>query len=188
MYSYTGCIRLAFLHCVFSNVSSNCMTGAMRSHTGCIYKTFPQCALSNASSSGLPERIYSYTGCISLVFLHCAFSNVSSYCLPEMMQSHTACMYLCIFKCALKSALKGALWHWVHLFPSWKSFIWILEFGRRFFCVTCQIRRNYHVLEAWSSLKEGQKGCLIKTISDVNERPPEELHLIEIWSPEIHTI
>ena len=133
-------------------------------------------------------REYIATTTASLVFLHCAFSNVSSYCLPEMMQSHTACMYLCIFKCALKSALKGALWHWVHLFPSWKSFIWILEFGRRFFCVTCQIRRNYHVLEAWSSLKEGQKGCLIKTISDVNERPPEELHLIEIWSPEIHTI
>ena len=42
---------LTFLHhCVFSNVSSNCV----------------------------PEKMHIHTGCICLAFLHCAFSNVSS--------------------------------------------------------------------------------------------------------------
>jgi len=36
MYSHTGCICLAFLHCAFLNVSSNCLPERMHSHIGCI--------------------------------------------------------------------------------------------------------------------------------------------------------
>ena len=69
MQSHTGCICLFFLHCVFSNVSSNC----------------------------LPEMMHNYTGCICLTFLHCAFSNVSSNCLRRKMYNHTGC--ICLTTC-----------------------------------------------------------------------------------------
>ena len=59
-------ICLTFLHCVFSNVSSNC----------------------------LPERMHIHIGCICMIFLHCVSSNVSSIGLYEQMHSHTGCTYL----------------------------------------------------------------------------------------------
>ena len=34
-----GCIYLTFLHCAFSNASSNCLREKMHSHTDCIYLT-----------------------------------------------------------------------------------------------------------------------------------------------------
>ena len=73
-----GCICLIFLHCVFSNVSSNCLHQRMHSHIGCICLTFLHCVFSNVSSNRLYVRMHSHIGCICWTFLHCAFSNVSS--------------------------------------------------------------------------------------------------------------
>ena len=107
-------------HCVFLNVSSNCLNQRMHICTDCICLTFLQCAFSNVSSKGLPERMHLITlipqsagirGCkITLVafvwfFLHCAPSNVSSNRLPERMHTHTGLFDfspLCVFKCLLK--------------------------------------------------------------------------------------
>ena len=50
MQSHIGCICLAFLHCVFSNVPSNCLPAKMHSHIGCIYLTFLRYVFSNVSS------------------------------------------------------------------------------------------------------------------------------------------
>ena len=65
------------LHCVFSDVSSNCLPERMQSHIGCIYLTCLHCVFSNVSSNRLPHRMQSHIDCICLAFLHCAFSNVS---------------------------------------------------------------------------------------------------------------
>ena len=62
MHSHTGCICLSFLHCVFSNVSSNCLLEWMQSHIGCIYMIFLQCVFSNVSSKRLHAKMYSHTG------------------------------------------------------------------------------------------------------------------------------
>ena len=94
MQSHIGSICLSFLHCVFSNVSSNGLPQRMHSRTGCIYLTFLQCVFSNVSSKRLPEWMHNHIGCICLSFLHCEFSNVSSKHLPERMQSHTGCIFL----------------------------------------------------------------------------------------------
>ena len=51
-------IYLTFLHCVFSNVSSNCWYGGMKTHTGCICLAFLRCVFSNASSNCLAERMH----------------------------------------------------------------------------------------------------------------------------------
>ena len=82
----TGCICLIFLHCVFSNVSSNHLHEMRHNHIGCICLTFPQCAFSNVSSNRLPGRMHNHIGCIFRTFLHCVFSNVSSKRLPEKQQ------------------------------------------------------------------------------------------------------
>ena len=86
MQSRIGCICLAFPHCVFSNMSSNCLPERIHSHTGCICLAFLHCVFSNESSKRLPFSMHNHTGCIYLSFLHCAFSNVSSNHLPERMQ------------------------------------------------------------------------------------------------------
>ena len=77
--SRTGCICLSFLHCVFSNVSSNCLHEKMHNHTGCICLTFLQCVSSNVSSNYPPERMHNHTGRIC--------SNFSPMCL-----------FKCVFK------------------------------------------------------------------------------------------
>ena len=102
MHSDINCICLAFLHCRFSNDSSNCLHQQMNSHIGCIYLTFLRCAFLNVSSKRLHKWLHSHIGRICLTFLHCAFSNVSSNCLPEKMQSHIDCICL-IFLCCLFS-------------------------------------------------------------------------------------
>ena len=53
----------------------------MHNHTGCICLTFLHCVSSNVSSNCLPQKMHNHTGYICLTFLHCAFSNVSSICL-----------------------------------------------------------------------------------------------------------
>ena len=82
----------ALLHCVFSNVSLNCLQKRMHNHTGCICLTFLHCASSNVSSNCLHKRRHNHTGCICLTSLHCAFSYVSSNRLPDGMQNHTCCI------------------------------------------------------------------------------------------------
>ena len=67
-YSCIGCICLTFLHCVFSNVSSNRLPEWMQSHTGCICLAFLQCGLSNVSSNGLHEKMHNHTSCNCLIF------------------------------------------------------------------------------------------------------------------------
>ena len=83
--------RVALLSYVFF---SNWLPGRMHSHTGCIGLTFLHCMFSNVSSNCFIEKIYSYTGCICLTFLHCAFSYVSSKQWYEKMQTWNDCICL----------------------------------------------------------------------------------------------
>ena len=68
-------------------------------------------------------------------------------------------------------------------FKQSKTAKWIREFGGRFFRVTCwrQIRRNWPpfrgIFKPEYILKEGQKGCLIITISTVNKMAPSDQDL-----------
>ena len=99
MQSHTGCICLAFLHCEFSNVSSNPLLEQMHSHIGCIGSTFLHCVFSNVSSDRLLEKRQRHIGCICLAFLHCEFSNVSSNGFCEKMHNHIDCIYLTWWRC-----------------------------------------------------------------------------------------
>ena len=117
-------------------------------HIGCIYLTFLHCAFSNVSSNCLLVWMQSYIGCIYLTFLHCAFSNVSSNCLHEKGHSHIVrfpnrlaffqvtlgpCLSwlhlldfspLCIFKCHFTlPACVDAKSHWLHLFDFSPRFV-----------------------------------------------------------------
>ena len=100
--NFIGCI-FNFLHCAFSNVSSNGLPERMQSHIGCICLTFPHCVFSYVSSNGVHKRMHNHTGCICWTFLHCVFSNVSSNCLPERMQSHIGCICLTFLHCAFSN-------------------------------------------------------------------------------------
>ena len=86
MQNHIGCICLTFLHCAFSNVSSNCLPERMQSHIGCICSTFPHCEFSNVSSKYLRQRMQNHIGCICKTFLHCEFSNVFSNCLSVQLE------------------------------------------------------------------------------------------------------
>ena len=74
---------LIFLHCAFSNVSSNRLPEKMHSHIGCICLTFLHCVFSNVFSKLLHRRMQSHIGCIYLTFLHCVSSNVASNDCPR---------------------------------------------------------------------------------------------------------
>ena len=108
------CIYMVFLHCVFSNVSSNDLHQRMHSHTGYIYLTFLHCAFSNASSNRLHDTTHSHTGCICVTFLHCALSNVSSNRLPEKRHSHIGCICLTFLHCALSNVFSNGLHENMH--------------------------------------------------------------------------
>ena len=97
MNSHIGCICLVFLHCAFSNVSSNFLPENRQSCIGCICWTFLHCAFSNVPSNCLHQRMHSHIGCICLTFLHCVFSNESSNAMPAMMLSQTGCIFLLFF-------------------------------------------------------------------------------------------
>ena len=84
---------LTFLHCVFTNVSSNGLSQRMHNHIDCICVTFLQSVFSDASSKSLPKRMQSHTGCIYLTFLHCVLSNVISDFLNEQRKTP-----MCVFK------------------------------------------------------------------------------------------
>ena len=59
---FIGFICLTFLHCAFSNVSSNCLHEKRQSHICCTCLTFLHCAFSNVSSNRLPVRMQSRIG------------------------------------------------------------------------------------------------------------------------------
>ena len=63
MQNHTDCICLTFLHCVSSNVSSNCLYERMYNHTDCICLTFPRCALSNVLWEHLNIWMKIHIGC-----------------------------------------------------------------------------------------------------------------------------
>ena len=96
-----------FFHVSFSNVSLNCIPVRIR-------LIFLHCALSNVSSNRLCAWIKSHIGCNYLIFLHCAFSHLSSNCWHERMHSHIGCTFLIfllrgVFKQLLKlPALENA--------------------------------------------------------------------------------
>ena len=72
-----------FLHCVFSNVSSNRLPEKRRSHIGYICLTFLHCAFSNVSSNGLHEKRHSRIGCICLTFLQTFQMSPQTACLRK---------------------------------------------------------------------------------------------------------
>ena len=72
----------------------NRVSPLMCSHIGCIFFTFLHCVFSNESSNHLPVKRHSHIVCICLTFLHCVFSNDPSKRLPKRMQSHTGCISL----------------------------------------------------------------------------------------------
>ena len=71
-----------------------CAYKKMQSHICGICLTFLHCVFSNASSNRLPERTHSHIGCIFFTFRHCAFSNVSPRRLHKRMSSHIGCICL----------------------------------------------------------------------------------------------
>ena len=83
--SYTLYILFTFQHCVFSNVSSNCLPERMQTHTGNICLPFLHCVFSNGLSKHVHKQIHNHTGCICLTFLcHLSLS----------LESHWLCFYL----------------------------------------------------------------------------------------------
>ena len=102
-----GCICLTYLHCVFSNESSNRLYKKMHCHKGCIFYFCPL-RVFNVFWNCLLEKKQSHTDWICLNFLHCVFSNESSNCMFGKMHSYTNCicstfLHCCIFKWAFKS-------------------------------------------------------------------------------------
>ena len=87
-------ICMAFLQCVSSNVSSNCLFERMHSHIDCICFIFLHCVLSNVASNSLSERMHSHIGHISLTFPHClsfSLKDSHSFCLTKYSQGFDLC-------------------------------------------------------------------------------------------------
>ena len=101
-HSHTGFIGLTFLHCVFSNVSSNGLPERMHIRIGCICLSSLHCVFSNDPSKSLYETMQSHTGCICLVFLHCAVSYAFSKRLHPRIHNNIGCIYLTFFHCDLR--------------------------------------------------------------------------------------
>ena len=109
MHSHIDCICLTFLHCVFLNVSLNCLHEMMHSHIGCICLTFLHCVFSNVFSKRVHEQMQSHTGYICLTFLHYVFSNVISKHLGHSMHSHIDCIYATFPHCAFSNVSSNCL-------------------------------------------------------------------------------
>ena len=111
MHSHTGCICVAFLHCMFSYVSSNDMSVRVHSRIGCICVGFPHCAFLNVSSRRLDERMHSHIGYNCLTSLHCAFLSVISKSVHGQKQSYIGYIFWLIstvnFNMSLQTALMG---------------------------------------------------------------------------------
>ena len=68
MHNYIGCIFMPFLHCAFSNLSSNCLPERIHNHIGCICSAFPQYVLSNVDPKILDQSKQTHIGCFFLLF------------------------------------------------------------------------------------------------------------------------
>ena len=104
MHNYTGCMCLTFLHCVFLNVTSNCLPDRKQSHTDYICLTFLRCVFSCAASKRLGQNMHNHIGCICLASLHCVFSNVFS----KQLSSNIYCFWN---KLKLSKLLKSQVGH-----------------------------------------------------------------------------
>ena len=71
MHSRIGYMCLAFLHCAFSNVLSNCLPENRHSHIGYICLAFLHCVFSNELSNYLPWRMHSRIDCICVTLWIC---------------------------------------------------------------------------------------------------------------------
>ena len=89
--------------CIFKCFLKSPASEDASSHIGCICLIFLHCAFSDVSSNRLPEKMHSHIGCICLTFLHCAFLNASSKHQLKKMQSHIGCN--CAWHCELCAAL-----------------------------------------------------------------------------------
>ena len=96
LHSRIGCICLTFLHCGFSNVSSNCLHQRMHSDTGCICLTFLHCVFSNVSSNRLHKRIHSRIGCIFFIFPTAGF-QMTLQCTRLRACIVTLVAFVCLF-------------------------------------------------------------------------------------------
>ena len=104
-----GCICFNFFYCFgFLNVFSRSLLERMNNHTCYISFPFLHCVFSNGSSEHFYKRMLSRTGCIYLCLLKCLF-HVSSNCLPQSMRNHTdyICWTFstCVVKCAFKKVV-----------------------------------------------------------------------------------
>ena len=145
MYFPIGCIFWTYLHCAFSNESSNCLFEKMHSHTGCICLTFLQCLFSkwalklhiweDASHTSCNHCIRSSTLCIVTPWLLLFFLFSTVYfqmtpqitCLTRCIVALVAFFYCCFqlspqFAC-LRICLVTAIpiakqSHWQHLFDA----------------------------------------------------------------------
>ena len=150
MQSQTDYNCLIFLHCVFSNDSSNGLPERMHNHIGCIYLTFLHYVFSNVSPNRPPQRMQSHTGCMCWSFLHCAFLNASLNGLPWRRYIHTGCI------CKPSYHHSGHICHYQN--PS-LTFIWCLFFycfrptdsKKRKFVIRKKVRHN-NLLRCWLSL------------------------------------
>ena len=104
MHNYIGCMCLTFLHCVFLNVTSNCLPNRKQSHTDYICLTFLRCVFSCAASKRLGQNMHNHIGCICLASLHCVFSNVFS----KQLSSNIYCFWN---KLKLSKLLKSKVGH-----------------------------------------------------------------------------
>ena len=81
---------LAFIHCVFSNVSSNGVLGRMHNHIGYICSTFLHCVFSNAYSNLLLRGL-------EVTLLAFAFLKQQSQCL-HLCEFSPVYIFTCILK------------------------------------------------------------------------------------------
>ena len=115
LHSHTGFICLTFLHCVFSNASSNVLPERRHKPISCIYLTFLHCVFSNVSAKQCHRQLQSRIGCIFFTFLHCGvhnvFSNVSSNCLPQKKHNCIGCICLAFLHCVFSyGSRKSPAW------------------------------------------------------------------------------
>ena len=106
---FIGCISLVFLHCEFSNVSSNRLPERMQSHIHCICFTFPHCVFANVFLQNLNKRKQNHIGWICLNFPYCALANVFANCLPERMHNHIGCICFVCLHCAFPNVFSNCL-------------------------------------------------------------------------------
>ena len=80
---------LAFLHCVFLSVYSNCVSVRMQSHLVTFVWLFSTVCFQMSPEMACHRGciLHRHIGCICLIFLHCVFSNVNR-------QSHIGCICL----------------------------------------------------------------------------------------------